>query len=407
MFCHMGLTNIEKLQILDLKNNYEPDLDDIKEAALRTKTQAECFFKIIDLSIKNTNLDVITNEMVYDISNSFATILAEACELYLKALYLLDRSMLDVSVKELWKELSSTKDKFDSEGNRVYDSTGKRERIKGHDLDNLIAIQTIETKLMVETRIMTIPIENTESHKKVTFIDVLKNKGVLFSSEVMTSSEYEGWLERHKRTFEEARYGGQKNHDFNLEFLYHLTSQIKAVSDYKFDIVRENDFVISDDEIKELPIELQKLFSFNEKFVTMRLVKLISQNTTKRDELIMIVNQDDLLQEFLELKSNTFYLFFENMSFDEINFIYLFIKYLKNLDFSNYKNEYTYLCSVSTEHLVSYCILLKSLGISKINLEAMSILEQTFGLSILDLNKDFNIDKYFIYGNGNYNFKKC
>ena len=51
-----------------------------------------------------------------------------------------------------------------------------------------------------------------------------------------TETQLIRYIQRYLRQlafFEENRYAGQENHQVNLEFLYHLATQIKAVTLFK------------------------------------------------------------------------------------------------------------------------------------------------------------------------------
>ena len=50
----------------------------------------------------------------------------------------------------------------------------------------------------------------TEENRSISILDLLQEKGVLAIDEKITQAQYSGWLEQHKKTFEEMK----KKHDF-------------------------------------------------------------------------------------------------------------------------------------------------------------------------------------------------
>lgn len=79
---------------------------------------------------------------------------------------------------------------------------------------------------------LTIPMGSTENNSSISILDLLLEKGVLQRDNQISEEEYTSWILKHKKTFEEARYSGQKQYDVNVEFLYHLATQIRAVAQF-------------------------------------------------------------------------------------------------------------------------------------------------------------------------------
>ena len=236
-------------------------------------------------------------EIGIDAIATIASDLAKCCEMYLKALYIYEHNIPGNQVDELWEKLKNSEFKTDERGNLIYvtpageitfvkyddngnpikDSNGKLiyfdknnnvytensrgSKIKrnGHQLDRLIELLSQESRLLLETRMLTIPMETTEMNNSVSILDVLLKKGILSQNNQISSEQYVGWIEQHKKTFEEARYSGQKKYDVNVEFLYHLATQIKAVVQYRMDPKNNQKFTVTDEELSQLPKEIQQM----------------------------------------------------------------------------------------------------------------------------------------------------
>ena len=246
--------------------------------------------------------------------------------MYLKALYIYEHNIPGNQIDELWKKLKNSEFKTDEKGNLIYvtsvgeitfvkydasgnpikDSNGKNvyfdknnnvytensrgSKIKrnGHQLDRLIELLSEESRLLLETRMLTIPMESTEQNNSVSILDVLLKKGVLSQDNQISSEQYVGWIEQHKKTFEEARYSGQKKYDVNVEFLYHLATQIKAVVQYRMDPKNNQKFTVTDEELSQLPKEIQQMASFHPYLLSEDLIKLIANNEEIRNKIILL-----------------------------------------------------------------------------------------------------------------------
>ena len=137
---------------------------------------------------------------IYDECHAIASDLAKCCEMYLKALYIYEHNIPGNQIDELWEKLKNSEFKTDERGNLIYvtpvgeitfvkyddsgnpikDSNGKivyfdknnniynensrGSKIKrnGHQLDRLIELLSQESRLLLETRMLTIPMEKTE-----------------------------------------------------------------------------------------------------------------------------------------------------------------------------------------------------------------------------------------------------
>ena len=125
-----------------------------------------------------------------------------------------------------------------------------------------------------------------DRNNSVSILDVLLKKGVLSQNNQISSEQYVGWIEQHKKTFEEARYSGQKKYDVNVEFLYHLVTQIKAVVQYRMDPKNNQKFTVTDEELSQLPKEIQQMASFHSYLLSEDLIKLIANNEEIKNKII-------------------------------------------------------------------------------------------------------------------------
>ncbi len=323
---------------LDLRNTYNPNLQEIQESAERTYGEANSFYRKEELYLKDVERRIMSGELssekdIYDECHAIASDLAKCCEMYLKALYIYEHNIPGNQIDELWEKLKNSEFKTDERGNLIYvtpageitfvryddngepikDSNGKLiyfdkdnnvytennrgSKIKrnGHQLDRLIELLSQESRLLLETRMLTIPMESTEQNNSVSILDVLLKKGVLSQENQISSEQYVGWIEQHKKTFEEARYSGQKKYDVNVEFLYHLATQIKAVVQYRMDPKNNQKFTVTDEELSQLPKEIQQMASFHSYLLSEDLIKLIANSDEIKNKIILLFSDKYVL----------------------------------------------------------------------------------------------------------------
>ena len=204
---------------LDLRNTYNPNLQEIQESAERTYGEANSFYRKEELYLKDVERRIMSGELssekdIYDECHAIASDLAKCCEMYLKALYIYEHNIPGNQIDELWEKLKNSEFKTDERGNLIYvtpageitfvryddngepikDSNGKLiyfdknnnvytensrgSKIKrnGHQLDRLIELLSQESRLLLETRMLTIPMESTEQNNSVSILDVLLKK---------------------------------------------------------------------------------------------------------------------------------------------------------------------------------------------------------------------------------------
>lgn len=320
---------------LDLMNVYNPDLQNIRESAERTYGEANSFYRKEDLYLKDIGKRILSGELsserdIYDECHAIASDLAKCCEMYLKALYIYEHDIPGYKIDDLWEKLKNSVFKMDEKGNLVYKTSsgeitfvkydaqgnpikddngkiiyfdkndniynennkGSKIKINGHQLDRLIELLSTESRLLLETRMLTIPMGITEKNGSISFLDILLEKGVLLREKYISSEQYVGWLEQHKRTFEEARYSGQKKYDVNLEFLYHLTTQIKAVVQYRMDPKNNQKFTVTDDELAQLPDEIKQMASFHSHLMSENLIKLIANDEKIKNKFVNLFSNE-------------------------------------------------------------------------------------------------------------------
>lgn len=363
---------------LDTKNVYTPNLQDIQESAERTYGEANSFFRkeelyLTDIERRLNNGTLIDSKEIYDECHAIASDLAKCCEMYLKALYIYENNIPGNEIDSIWNKLKNFEFQSDSMGNLIYktssgvitfvkydengaplvDENGKKiyfdefgnvyndnnrgSKIKrnGHQLDRLIELLSPESRLYLETRMLSIPMSETEKNASISIIDVLQNKGILDMEQHITKEQYDSWIEQHKKTFEESRYSGEKEYDVNIEFLYHLANQIKAVAQYRIKPKSDQIFTITDEEISKLPLEIQKLASSNSKIISEQLIKMIATDDVIKNKVSMIFSQKFVLPN--DIKPKTFCEMIETMSINEI-FYSSYICYIAS-NFDRLKNR--------------------------------------------------------------------
>ena len=152
---------------------------------------------------------------LYDECHAIASDLAKCCEMYLKALYIYEHNIPGNQIDKLWEKLKNSEFKTDERGNLIYVTTTTREitfvryddngepikdsngkliyfdknnnvytennrgskiKTNGHQLDRLIEWLSPDSRLLLETRMLTIPMETTEQNNSVSLLDILLKK---------------------------------------------------------------------------------------------------------------------------------------------------------------------------------------------------------------------------------------
>lgn len=315
------------IKYVDLYNNYNPNLNDILESAQRTFGEASAFFDMANYSLTTLLIELrektAMSKDIYDKVNAIATIFAVSCENFLKALFLYEHINAGLNIEELWEQLGKPDFKVDVNGNYVYEkeisgkkvfvyavvdgngnrvvdangknvykdsdgnvysegSQGKKVKTTGHDIDRLIHMLSTDSKFMLESRMLSIKMNDTEKQKRVSLVDVLESMNIVSRNNQISRNNYDGWVEQHKRTFIEARYGGEKRPNINMEFLYHLATQIRAVVQYKIEPEQNQKFNLSSSELSRQPTEIQNLAEENPDLLTGGLIKLLALDDSIR-----------------------------------------------------------------------------------------------------------------------------
>lgn len=452
---------------LDSRNKYNPNLQNIRESAERTYGEANVFFLMVENYLKSieNNVNLLSEKDIYDNSNAIASELAKCCELYLKSIFIFENRLSNNKTEDIWKELKSPIYKTDCNGNFVYlleknnekiltyvkildngdkvldkngkniyvdknnneyseGQQGKKIKLNGHQLDRLIDSLSNDTRLLLETRMLLIPMSNTEMYDEISIIDELKQKGIIFGKRNMSQEEYISWIDQHKKTYEETRYAGQNKYDINLEFLYHLTKQIKAVAQYKikptkiqqFDIdinqnmnyeemnfiykiletlekeVRKdicslgdgelfNSYYISEDEFSRMPSDLQDIAQLMYGIISKELIDLVLSNK-KMESKLSIVNTYTNRSVLKHMNTNSFYNLIKEFDNEEISYLMLLCKFIVNgndidfykrriksdiiLELDNIANSFRIL-NWSVNDAISYSVYLKKKFNCKLN----------------------------------------
>ena len=479
------------LRELDLNDTYVPNFDDIGESAEITYESAESYFESNELAIKELARQERLGEIAtplkrYAKKSVAVSNLAECCEMYLKALFLYENIGSGKTCKELWnileakaKEYQAKRDangnviyyltekdnktplkhpdgtimytyaKVDSDGNIVndangnpiyvdktgkeykYSERGSAVRTNGHALDRLIELLSPESRLYLEARMLRIPMNETEKNSSVSILDLLQNRGLISTTEHMSQDQFAGWLDKHKKSFEEARYPGQKKYDISIEFMHHLENQIRAVTQYRMFPKKDQKFTITDEEFKKLPIEIKQLASFHSSFLSEELIKLIASDDKIKQKIIDLFSQQYVLPS--EISAHDFYSLIKTMETKEIlyiSYICYLVKNYFNLNFSNFekndeKNKDTYQAmkiagmfkeiKFTPSQIVGFCIQLKSLFNVPINSSTLTklfeLLKEKLGYDPYEVANNEYIDFYIknkemLKYYNNYKFKK-
>lgn len=350
---------------LDLLNTYVPDLSNIDESIRRTLGEADSFYRKEDLYLKDVEKRIKTGKLyaeeeIYDETHAIASDLAKCCEMYLKALYLYEHNVPEESIRTLWDTLKTSDYLTDAKGNRIYEtpsgiitypqydengdivigsngqavyidangnkyddnSRGRKIKRSGHQLDRLIELLSPATRLLLELRISNIPMSSTEEHNSVSILDILSEKGLIDLEKQITQEQFTGWIDQHKRTFEEARYSGELKTEVSVEFLYHLATQLKAVAHYRIKPKKEQQFTVTEQELQQLPDEIKQLASFHSHLISEDLIKLIANNPGIKEKIVLLFSNDYTLPN--NISQENFYKMVKLMSKDEI----LYVSYL-------------------------------------------------------------------------------
>ena len=358
---------------LDIKNTYNPNLQDIRESSLRTYGEANSFYRKEELYMKDVERRILSKELskeedIYDECHAIASDLAKCCEMYLKAIYIFEHNIPGNKIDDIWEKLKNQEYKTDSNGNLIYitsfgvytfvkydlngepikdkdgklvyfdadnntyneNNRGSKIKRSGHQLDRLIELLSPSSNLLLETRMLTIPMGSTENNSSISILDLLLEKGVLQRDNQISEEEYTSWILKHKKTFEEARYSGQKQYDVNVEFLYHLATQIRAVAQFIIEPKNEQKFSITDDEISKLPNEIKQFISFHSHLMSEELIKLIANNEEAKNKIITLFSNKYVLPQ--TISSIDFYKMIKLMSNQEILYCSYLYYMLSNYD---------------------------------------------------------------------------
>lgn len=437
------------LEYLDSKNDYNPNLQDPKVSALVSYTQANLMYNTINDNLKDIETKILfgtfySEKDIYVLCHNIATGLALCCEQYLKALYIYENISSGYQAEELWNKLKNSDYLRDSNGNLIYktqtgkltfarydeqgkpitDSNGntiyfdeddntynennRGAKIKrnGHDLGRLIELLSPGSRFELEMKMLKTPMRLTEKYKSVSIVDVLLAKGVLSRENKISSEQYVNWVEQHKKVFEEARYSGQKKSNVNLEFLYHLTTQIRAVVQYKMQPNNNQNFTITEEEAKQLPEDIKQIVSYYSNLMSEDLIRLIMNNEEIKDKIKRLLSKgyDELLENVSPLN---FYNMVKLMNNDEIIYVLRLCYMIQNYnqikkEHFNEEEQKTFeiakvfriICNQSNETTIRLLVEIKeALGESvSVDNESVGILLEKFALEHINSNyKKYNI----------------
>lgn len=416
-------------RMLDRMNTFIPDLRNVEVSAQTTLNTGDEYYSSAVGKIKkfedNINRDkVYSGEDIYKISHSVVTMLAFACESYLKALYIFENKTPESVADNLWQTFKRSDYEIDSHGYRLYitergvktfprydangepfkdengkviyydldgnvyneNNRGRALKLDGHYLNRLIYLLPEDLQLSLEMRMTFIPMDKTEKNGTYTILDYLQDKRIITSHKSMEKDEYLGWIEKHKRAFEDSRYPGEKYTEVSVEFMLHLATQLRAISHYYISKTPEQEFTITDDELTKLKDLLQLSPEVNDIIVAHRslfsenLIKLLINNSEKRNIIINIFSKGNKILKYVN--ASLLYDLVETMDLDEINYIlftnyYIDNAYAQNSDNNDDIKKLAYMLKFSgiqPSKLIQFCILLKKTYNIKINYDAFKII---------------------------------
>lgn len=242
---------------------------------------------------------------------SLAVNLGLCCELYLKTLYVYE--------------------KRNSE--KTYDELSNDVKKNGHNLNKLYNNMSGESQEFLKNRIIYISMSETEDNNCVDIVDFLLKKELIELEPKISNNQFKKLLEKHKNVFVEARYQGEKDCDVNIEFLYHLAKQIRAVVQYElergdaqpFEKLVKQFYKIQFD--KEFNDEFKKLVLFYRPLLLPELCRLILESENKKEKINEIIVCADILPK--GISRTNFYNLIKMMSFEEIEYIYQMLGVIK------------------------------------------------------------------------------
>lgn len=259
---------------------------------------------------------------------------------------------------------------------------GSKITLKGHDLKRLINNLREDSKILLLIRMLLIPKEETGEYSSVDISDLVnsylykKNYDLPFVP-LMTSEQYYNLLDCHNRIYIEARYPGERKPSLNIQFLYHLATQIKAVVQYKMNPKKDQVFTLTYEDISKLPSEFDELVSFYPYFMSKELIELITSNEGIQKKIYYLFSENRLLPSNISPKN--FYNMIMMMDLKEILFVFNICYVIENnmqltYDFTK-SSEYNHKISkivdrlrtnkISSNRIVELCCHIKSIsGIS-------------------------------------------
>ena len=129
---------------LDLRNTYEPNLNDIQESAKRTYGEANSFYEKEEVYLKYLETKILSGglsskEDIYDKCHAIASDLAKCCEMYLKAIiYIYEHNIPENQIDKIWEKLKNADYKTDNMGNLIYETPSGKITFLKYDKDNNI-----------------------------------------------------------------------------------------------------------------------------------------------------------------------------------------------------------------------------------------------------------------------------
>ena len=194
-------------RMLDRMNTFKPDLRDVLVSAETTLNTGDEYYSAAVEKIKKFEEDInsdkeYSGEDIYNKSHSVVTLLAFACESYLKALYIFENKTPESVVDSLWQTFKRSDYEIDSHGNRLYitergiktfpryddkgepfkdengkviyydlngnvyndNNRGRALKLDGHYLNRLIYLLPEDLRMSLEMRMTIIPMDKTEKN---------------------------------------------------------------------------------------------------------------------------------------------------------------------------------------------------------------------------------------------------
>lgn len=379
---------------LSRRNTYRPNLTNAIESSEITYHQASQKLNSIITYCNSINLDKMTEKEIYSLYHNIAADLALCCEHFLKSIYIYENQSIGATIDQIWDSLAHPKEYYinnngivsflnvDNNGSTIRDQAGnptyidvngnilqcgtQGTKIKkcGHDLEHLVTmIISDNSRSLLDIIMTTNLIEETNKHTKIDIVDILANIGSITPHKKITDLQYGNWLTDHALTFVNARYAGQETpNNVEVEFLFHLATQCKTLSEHTIFHTRSETVSLTEEELKNIPDVISQLVNQNRSLVTQNLIKsAITDNRVK--SRLEIITKNNLIKLFNKANPYVFHSLIKDFDNDEFflicNSMLHCLTYNQGNNEKNYSNKILF-SNVTPNELLNIFVYLKN-----------------------------------------------